>query len=116
MRETLEIESLARNGVGQISCIKRLLTTEADTLEHCVIELEKVRRLEHGQRGTQTIECRARRGERNLLLEYQVDERRKARLATPQRWWSVNARDLRQVGIAAREDANRTPQAGFVER
>ena len=101
----------------QLPAVARLLAAEPDRQELGVVQLAGTRSgRQRVGRGAQPVERRLRRGERDLLLEDQVDECREPGRAIPERRRAPAPDDRRQVGVARGQLGDRERQRGLVER
>ena len=114
--EPVQVERAGLDRAGQRPSVARLLPAEPDRQQLGIGELEEARRRERIGRRPQAIERGSCRGERDLLLEDDVEERPEAGLSIPQRWWTVARHDRGQVRIATRELLDRGREAGRRQR
>src|SRR4029453_17529214 len=83
--ETIEVQLARFDRAGKRATIPGLLPAETDRQELGVGELEEPRRGRRVRPGQQPVERRARRGQGDLLLEDDVQQRRKPRFPVPKR-------------------------------
>ena len=65
---------------------------------------------------TQPVERGPRRGQRDLLLEHDVEQRGEARLPVPERWRAVPLDDPGEIGVPRCEVRDRRVERGPRER
>ena len=113
-RQPVEIERSVDDRHRQRPPVTGLLAAEPDRQERGVVEPEEARRRERVRRGGEPIEGGLGRGQRDLLLEDDVDDGREARCARPQRGWAVAGHDPGQVRVPRGElvDGSRERRLG----
>src|SRR5438445_3954933 len=94
----------------------RFLSAEADALQHGIAEFQEPPRRERTCGVVQANKCRLGRGQRNLLLENDVHERWKARLAYPERRRAVSFHHSCQIRVALRQFTDAPREGSLIEQ
>ncbi len=98
--ERVEIECSRLDRLGERAAVARLLAAEPDGQQLGVGQGEEAGRCQRVGGHAKPVECRTRGGQRDLLLEDDVEQGREARLAIPQRWRAVAGDDPGEVRVA----------------
>ena len=115
VRQAVEIEPGRRDLPGQVANVARLLAAEADREQAGVVQFEKPFRGERLDGAAKRIEGGPSRGERDLLLEHDVDQRRETGRPMPQPWRPEPFDDSSQVRVAGGELADGIRERVFGE-
>jgi len=103
----VEIELFLLDGVGEEARVVRFLPAEAELAHFDFGEPQELFGGEGADGLFEFVIKGAGGGERNLLLENDVNERREAGFANPERWNAVFFDDASEVGVAIGEFADR---------
>ena len=98
--EIAKVEVTAGERFGEEARVQSFLAAEADAQQLGVGEAQETSWSERADGGFQAVERRFRGGERDLLLENDVDESRKPRLANPERGRAVGVNYADEIWIS----------------
>src|SRR4029077_4355495 len=113
--EITKIEIAASERFGKEASVESFLTAEADAKQFDITEFQEASWSKGIYRGFEASESGARRSERNLLLENNVNERGKTGFAHPQRRLAVSFHDGSQVSVAVCQEAHTLRECRFVK-
>ena len=102
-RERVEIERSGLDRLGERAAVARLLAAEPDGQQLGVGQGEEAGRRQRVGGDAEPVERGPSGGQRDLLLEDDVEQGRETRLAIPQRWRAVAGDDPGEVRVARGE-------------
>lgn len=82
--QAIKIQSPVEQGFGKVASVRSLLPTESDRLQLRVTQRQYRLRSHISETRRELIKTRLRRCQRDLLFEYDLQQRREPRLAIPQ--------------------------------